>query len=299
MRARSPPAVLPDDSVVIASASSSVRCRRTSRPLPRRSRRRFRCAGAGSNGGSNAFQMVAVPGRAERIRPVQRHPSPRWVQEGSNRSGHVCAGRSHRGTGGIRRCQLPVPREAPAETVRDPSVGLRTGSNPGVTDVNLGSLHAPHYRTATCGLFHLVEATSAQDEDRARGPSRTPLVLSYRHAVGTPREPGSLDHRCRRPVRHHYRMSDCDVRLRRGGGRRRRPTQRTACCRQRRPCTYAESGRDQPEAGRVAANAPSGSDEARRQSDGPPSGDGRSCRSLRRADLSRGRRTCVPGPAAR
>ena len=82
--------------------------------------------GAGSNGGSNAFQIDAVPGRAERIRPVQRHPSPRWAQEGSNRPARVCAGRSHRGTGGIR---TPGPCGPPAfkagAFVRSATVPLR------------------------------------------------------------------------------------------------------------------------------------------------------------------------------
>ena len=61
---------------------------------------------------------------------------------------------------------------------------------------------------------------------------------------------------------------------------------------------FAPIGRDQPQVGQVARTRRSPATRWRR-CDGPPSGDGRSCRCLRRAGLSSGRRTCVPGPAAR
>ena len=82
--------------------------------------------------------MDAVPGHAERIRPVQRHPSPRSAQEGSNRSARVRAGRSHRGTGGIRRSQL-LTREAPAQTACRPPGGPASGSNPGATTSSMSA----------------------------------------------------------------------------------------------------------------------------------------------------------------
>ncbi len=72
-----------DDSVVVASASSSVRCRRTPRPLPRNSVAAFGAPEPGVTAGATPFRRTPSRGGAERIGPVQRHPSPggcMWVR---------------------------------------------------------------------------------------------------------------------------------------------------------------------------------------------------------------------------